>query len=65
MKNWLKQQGEETSDRQSYRLIQKDFLSQDFSTGALGAPWGHGAVLHKQRPLLNSSVVMLQNPKQR
>jgi len=37
---------------------------QGFSNGALGPPWGHGAVHwgHEQRPSLGSFAVILHNP---
>jgi len=45
-------------------LTKKLSLSQDFSTRALGSPWGPEwfSGSHEQRPLLNSSAVILQNP---
>jgi len=44
-------------------LVSHDLVGQGFSNGALTPP-GHRAVLqgHKQRPLLNSSAVIFQNP---
>jgi len=39
-------------------VVFKNQQLQDFSTGGFGPAWGHD-----QKPLLNSSAVILQNPR--